>query len=60
MELCNEIFVDNALGSQLCLKPYRIISTGADTGLVEVLPNTVSIDALKKVLFYFSEFFIFK
>ena len=48
MELCNEIFIDNGLSSQLYLKPYRIISTGADTGLVEVLPDTMSIDALKK------------
>jgi hypothetical protein len=52
MELCNEIFVDNGLGGQLFLKPYRIVSTGADTGLVEVLPDTVSIDALKKVYIY--------
>lgn len=48
MELCSEIFNDNGLGAQLFLKPYRIISTGADTGLVEVLPDTMSIDALKK------------
>ena len=48
MELCNEIFIDNGLGNQLYIKPYRIISTGADTGLVEVLPDTMSIDALKK------------
>ena len=48
MELCNEIFIDNGLSGQLFLKPYRILSTGADTGLVEVLPDTMSLDALKK------------
>jgi phosphatidylinositol kinase/protein kinase (PI-3 family) len=36
------------LGHILFLQPYRIISTGASTGLVQVLPNTISLDALKK------------
>ena len=48
MELCKEIFDDNKLNSQLYLKPYRIVSTGSDTGIVEVLPDTMSLDALKK------------
>lgn len=48
MKLCNEIFIDFGLGSQLWLKPYRIVSTGSSTGIVQVLNDTMSIDALKK------------
>jgi phosphatidylinositol 4-kinase len=32
----------------LYLKPYRIVCTGNSTGVVQVLPNTISIDGLKK------------
>lgn len=32
----------------LWLKPYRIVSTGPSAGFVETLPNTLSIDAIKK------------
>ena len=32
----------------LRLQPYRILSTGATTGLIEVVPNAVSLDGLKK------------
>lgn len=49
MELCMEIFEENGLGNLLFLKPYRIISTSSTTGYVQVLPNTMSLDALKKV-----------
>lgn len=52
MELCNEIFTDNGLGGQLYLHPYRIISTGADTGLVEVLPDTVITSLHKPFIFH--------
>lgn len=48
MRLCAEIFQDFGLQSQLFLKPYRIVSTGQDTGLVEVLVDSMSLDALKK------------
>jgi phosphatidylinositol kinase/protein kinase (PI-3 family) len=48
MQLCKEIFEHFRLESCLFLKPYRIISTGGNTGLVQVLPNTMSLDGLKK------------
>lgn len=48
MELCFEIFRDAGLSSYLWLKPYRIVSTGNSTGVVEVLADAMSIDALKK------------
>jgi phosphatidylinositol 4-kinase len=48
MVLCKEVFIDFGLGTQLWLKPYRIISTGSSTGIVEVLNNTMSLDSLKK------------
>ena len=48
IELCQEIFVDCNLSDTLWLKPYRIVSTGQAAGFVETLPNTMSIDAIKK------------
>ena len=48
MQICNEIFNDYNLRTQLYLKPYRIVSTGSNTGLVQVLTDTLSLDALKK------------
>ena len=48
MRLCEEIFLDYNLKSQLYLRPYRIVSTGSSTGLVQVLTDTLSLDALKK------------
>lgn len=48
MSLCKEIFANVGLERNLWLKPYRIISTGCSTGIVEVLPDSMSIDALKK------------
>ncbi|KAJ0407683.1 hypothetical protein ATCC90586_001865 [Pythium insidiosum] len=35
-------------GLPLWLHPYRILSTGASTGLIEVVRNAVSLDGLKK------------
>lgn len=32
----------------LWLQPYRILSTGASTGLLEVVRNTTSLDGIKK------------
>jgi phosphatidylinositol 4-kinase len=32
----------------LWLRPYAVVATSANSGLVEMIPNTVSIDALKK------------
>jgi phosphatidylinositol 4-kinase len=46
IELCSDIFRDANL--DLRLRPYRIISTSARTGLVETLVDTISLDALKK------------
>lgn len=48
MRLFHEIFNDLGLGSQLWLRPYSIVSTGATTGVVQVLTDTLSLDALKK------------
>jgi phosphatidylinositol kinase/protein kinase (PI-3 family) len=48
IELCQEIFSDCNLDDSLWLKPYRIVSTGPAAGFVETLPNTLSIDAIKK------------
>lgn len=33
---------------KIYLKPYKIIVTSASSGLIEYIPNTISIDALKK------------
>jgi phosphatidylinositol 4-kinase len=48
MELCQEIFQESGLSHLLFLEPYRIVSTSSSTGFVQVLPNTISIDGLKK------------
>lgn len=48
MELFKEVFADMGISDQLFLKPYRIISTGLSTGIVQVVPGTLSLDALKK------------
>lgn len=48
IELCQEIFGESNLDHTLWLKPYRIVSTGPSAGFVETLPNTLSIDAIKK------------
>jgi phosphatidylinositol 4-kinase len=48
IELCQEIFAECNLSDTLWLKPYRIVSTGPAAGFVETLPNTLSIDAIKK------------
>lgn len=53
IELCQEIFADvTSHGSSskcdLWLRTYRICSTNATTGVVQVIPDCMSIDALKK------------
>ena len=48
MQLCQEIFTDYGLTHQLWLKPYRIVSTGSSSGLVQVLTDALSLDAIKK------------
>lgn len=48
MELFQEVFSDFGLSDQLWLHPYRIISTSNSTGIVEVLTDAMSLDALKK------------
>ena len=48
MQLFKEIFEHFRLQNCLYLKPYRIISTGNSTGLVSVLSDAMSLDALKK------------
>ena len=50
MQICDEIFTDYDLKNQLYLRPYRIVSTGNSTGLVQVLSDTLSLDALKKTV----------
>lgn len=47
MNIFKEIFSFYQLDSILYLRPYRIISTGSNTGLLEVIPNTISLDGLK-------------
>jgi phosphatidylinositol 4-kinase len=47
MKVCKEIFDYFGLHDMLFLKPYRIISTGNNSGIVEVLPDAISLDALK-------------
>jgi hypothetical protein len=46
IELCREAF-DEA-GLELWLLPYRILSTGRTTGIIEMVRNAMSFDALKK------------
>lgn len=46
IELCGVIFREARLA--LWLRPYSIISTSATTGLIEVLTDAASLDALKK------------
>ncbi|TMW68553.1 hypothetical protein Poli38472_006021 [Pythium oligandrum] len=41
-----DIFQDNNL--QLWLRPYRIVSTGKTTGLIETITDAQSLDSLKK------------
>ena len=48
----------------LKLRPYEILITSPSSGLIEFLPNTISIDALKKKStpkmefeYFFQEFF---
>ena len=48
MQLFKEIFEHFGLQNSLYLRPYRIISTGNSTGLVQVLSDAMSLDALKK------------
>eukprot|EP01039_Chlorochromonas_danica_P020957 gene20957-25718_t len=46
MQIFKEIFDHFGLNHLLYLKPYRIISTGHSSGVVEVLKEAVSLDAL--------------
>ena len=48
MRLCKEIWHDFGLDSQLFLRPYNIQCTSSTTGVVEVINDAMSIDALKK------------
>lgn len=48
MQLFKEVFEHFDLGSLLWLKPYRILNTGNTTGIVQVLHDAISLDALKK------------
>ena len=49
MSLFQEIFRDFGLGNQLWLRPYSIVSTSSTTGVVQVLTDALSLDALKKI-----------
>lgn len=46
MTLFNKIFEKADLN--LYLRPYNITVTSANSGIVEYIPNTMSIDSLKK------------
>ena len=46
IELCHEAFQE--AGLELWLYPYRILSTGRTTGVIEMVRNAMSFDALKK------------
>jgi Phosphatidylinositol 3- and 4-kinase len=46
IELCQEAFQEAEL--ELWILPYRIISTGRTTGIIEMVRNAMSFDALKK------------
>jgi phosphatidylinositol 4-kinase B len=46
IELCREAF--HEAGLELWLHPYRILSTGRSTGIIEMVRNAMSFDALKK------------
>jgi hypothetical protein len=46
IELCREAF--HEAGLELWLLPYRIIPTGRTTGIIEMVRNAMSFDALKK------------
>ena len=48
MRLCAEIWHDFGLDGQLYLRPYNIICTSNSTGVVEVVQDAMSLDALKK------------
>ncbi|ETW06527.1 hypothetical protein, variant [Aphanomyces invadans] len=43
---CHRIFVDAAL--PLALRPYAVLATTGTCGLIEAVPDTVSLDSLKK------------
>ena len=46
---CHQIFKETKL--DIWLKPYEIISTGPNCGLMECLNNAISLDTLNKLIF---------
>lgn len=46
IELCQEAF--QVAGLELWVHPYRILSTGRTTGMIEMVRNAMSFDGLKK------------
>lgn len=46
IELCQEAF--DLAGLELWVNPYRILATGRTTGVIEMVRNAMSFDALKK------------
>jgi len=46
IELCQEAF--EIAGLELWVNPYRILATGRTTGVIEMVRNAMSFDALKK------------
>ena len=46
IELCQEAF--DIAGLELWVNPYRILATGRTTGIIEMVRNAMSFDALKK------------
>ena len=50
IKLCQSILHDAGLKGELWLRPYTILSTGPQCGLIECLTDCESIDALKRRL----------
>ncbi|KDO35761.1 hypothetical protein SPRG_18902 [Saprolegnia parasitica CBS 223.65] len=46
IQQCHKVFVD--ANSPLTLRPYDVIATSATSGFIEAVPDTVSLDSLKK------------
>ncbi|CAN0055344.1 unnamed protein product [Ascophyllum nodosum] len=46
--LANSILQQSSLGNRAGLRPYDIVATLPDAGMIEAIPDTVSLDALKK------------
>jgi phosphatidylinositol 4-kinase len=48
MKRLQGIFEDAGLKNSIYLRPYEIFITSSNSGMIEFIPDTTSIDALKK------------